>query len=99
MGVIFYSWILCTFDVKERPLPSSSFYATVMVMAGRQAKTRRGEYNRIRSCFLKLCYSEHSINLAINGFNVMFAEISHILSKIKKYSLVITCDVRRSSRK
>ena len=55
-------------------------------MDRRQAKTGPGEYNRIGSSFLNLRYSEHIINLAINGFEAMFAEISHILNKIRKYS-------------
>jgi hypothetical protein len=29
LGIIFYVWILYTLDVKERPLPNSSFYAIV----------------------------------------------------------------------
>ena len=29
MGIIFYLWILYTLDLKERPLPNSSFRAAV----------------------------------------------------------------------
>jgi hypothetical protein len=44
LGVIFRIWILYTLEVKERPVPNSSFYAFAghyLIMCRKQAETCR----------------------------------------------------------
>ena len=68
LWMIFYQRILHTLDVKDSPLPNIFFYAIESHLTDDKRKMGRNTSLRIKpneSYFLKLCYSEHTINLGV----------------------------------
>jgi hypothetical protein len=66
--MIFYLRILYTLDVKDSPLPNISFYAIESQLTDDKREMGRNTSLRIKlneSYFLKLCYSEHIINMGV----------------------------------